>query len=129
RRWTARPPAAAGHAVEAERAAQVEAEDRAQERVPAAEAEADDEEGLDPLLVLHPEVLGGGPDVGRDAGPGGLLDVGHVLEPLAPSPEAGGPPEVVDRDRVDAVLGEAQGQLLEERVEAANVRQDHDPRS
>ena len=39
------------------------------------------------------------------------------------------PAEVVDGDRVHAGLGEAQGQLLEERMQAAHVRQDHDRRA
>ena len=56
-----------------------------------------------------------------------LLDVGHVLELLVARPEAGGAAEVVERDRVVAGLGEPLGQLGVERVQAANVGQDHDP--
>jgi hypothetical protein len=52
-----------------------------------------------------------------------VLAVGEVVVALA---DAGRPPEVVDRDRVVAALGEAERQLLVEAVDAADVRQDHD---
>ena len=56
-----------------------------------------------------------------------LLDVGHVLELLVARAEAGGAAEVVDRDRVVAGLREPLGELGVERVQAADVGQDHDP--
>jgi hypothetical protein len=52
--------------------------------------------------------------------------VGHVLEPLLPDAGPGRPAEPVDRDRVDAVLREAEGELDVVRVEAADVGQDQD---
>ena len=39
---------------------------------------------------------------------------------------AGCPPEIVDRERIDAVLRESECQLLVERMQAADVGQDHD---
>ena len=55
------------------------------------------------------------------------LDVRHVLEVRRRgSVEARRPPEVVDRERIDPVLREPQRELLVVRVQAADVRQDHD---
>ena len=51
-----------------------------------------------------------------------------VVEVVAARLGTGGPPEPVDRERVDAVLGEPQGELLVVRVEPADVGQDHDRR-
>ncbi len=56
-----------------------------------------------------------------------LLDVRHVFEVLVTRAEAGGAAEVVDRDCGVADLGEALGQLRVERVQAADVGQDHHP--
>ena len=53
----------------------------------------------------------------------------RVLELLAPLANPGGSAEPVDRNRVVAALGEPQRELLVEAVEAADVRQDHDPDS
>lgn len=84
-----------------------------------AEAEARRIEALDRSPV-------GGAQVGcrsRDIRVEGLVTrerhVAGVVELGAPQARPRGPAEVVDRDRVDARLGEAQGQLLEEGVEAA----------
>jgi hypothetical protein len=109
-------------AVEADGAGEVEAEDRAQEGGPAAEAEADDEQGLTRSSSSIRRVLGGGPDVRRDAA-SRLLDVGHVFEALVARARGRRSAQYVDRGRVDAVLGEAQGELLEERMQAADVRE------
>ena len=46
---------------------------------------------------------------------------------VGPWLRAGRPPEVVDRHGVDAVLREPQGELLEVRMQAADVGQDDDP--
>jgi hypothetical protein len=51
---------------------------------------------------------------------------GPVVEVVAAVAGAGRPPEVVDRDRLDADLGESNRQLLVVVVQAADVRQDHD---
>src|SRR6185437_9434793 len=40
--------------------------------------------------------------------------------------EAGRPPEPVERERIDARLGEAQGELLVVGMEPADIGQDHD---
>ena len=56
-----------------------------------------------------------------------LLDVRHVLEVLAARPQPRGAAEVVDRDRVMAGLREALGKLGVERIQPADVGQDHDP--
>src|SRR4051794_24553201 len=71
-------------------------------------------------------MLGGGAYVTRHAGPRRPLDVGHVLEIVLPPPQPGGPPEIVDGECVDAVLREPERELLEERMEAADVGQDDD---
>ena len=55
-----------------------------------------------------------------------LRDVLHEGELVVALVDAGGAPEVVDRDRRVAALGEAQRELLVEAVEAADVGQDHD---
>ena len=64
-----------------------------------------------------------------DLGDAELLHVRHVLEVPVARAKAGGTAEVVDRDCVVAGLGEPLGQLAVERVEAADVGKDHDPRS
>ena len=51
----------------------------------------------------------------------------HVLEVVVALLDAGGAPEVVDRDRGVPALGEAERELLVEAVEPADVGQDHDP--
>ena len=76
-----------------------------------------------------PERFAGGGDVVLDLGDAELLHVRHVLEVLVARAKAGGTAEVVDRDCVVAGLGEPLGQLAVERVEAADVGKDHDPRS
>ena len=54
---------------------------------------------------------------------------GACTRSLAAVVALGGPAEVVDGEGVDAALRVAHRQLLEERVEPADVRQDHDSRS
>ena len=51
----------------------------------------------------------------------------HVLELLVARAETRGAAEVVDRDRVIAGLREALGELRVERIQAADVGEDHDP--
>ena len=58
-----------------------------------------------------------------------LLHVRPVVEVLAARAEPGGAAEVVDRDRVVAGGREALGELEVERVEAADVREDHHRRA
>ena len=69
-----------------------------------------------------------GGDVGLDAGRGRPLHVLHEGEVVVALADAGRPPEVVDRHRVVAALGEAEGELLVEAVEAAHVREYDDAR-
>ena len=57
-----------------------------------------------------------------------LLHVRHVVEVVVALLDAGRAAEVVERDRGDAALGEAQRELLVEAVEAADVGEDHDAR-
>jgi len=90
--------------------------------VTAAEAEADGED----RAGTRPEALDGGADIGLDSLPGRLRDVRRVLEVVAPLRRARRPTEVVDRDRVEAALGEAEGKFLVEAVEPPNVREDDD---
>ena len=65
-------------------------------------------------------------DVGLDLLRRDRLDVRPVLEVLAALLDAGRAPEVVERERQVATLGEAQCQLLVEAVEAAHVGENHD---
>ncbi len=53
-----------------------------------------------------------------------MLHVGELVVALA---HTGRPAEVVDRDRGEAALGKAQGELLVEPVEPADVGKDDDP--
>ena len=65
-------------------------------------------------------------DIGRDARPRRGLYVRHVVEALAAPARAGRPAEPVDRQGIDAPFREAQRELLVERMETADVRQDRD---
>ena len=56
-----------------------------------------------------------------------LGHVRHVLELVVASGDAGRAAEVVDRNRREAALGEPEGELLVEAVQAADVREDRDP--
>jgi hypothetical protein len=47
-------------------------------------------------------------------------------EPLAAVPDPGGPAEIIHRRRMDARLGEPDGQRSVERMEASDVGKDHD---
>ena len=53
---------------------------------------------------------------------------GMYSKSASPRGDPGRPPEPVDGERVDAVLGEAQGELLVVGMEAADVGQDDDAR-
>ena len=118
------PEAPAGEQpVEADRAVEHELRARrGQERLHAAEAEADRHE------ARRARALGergaGRVGVGLDLREQRLLDVGHVLPVAVALAGARGPAEVVDRDRVMAGLGEALGELDVEAVEPADVGQD-----
>ena len=57
----------------------------------------------------------------------GLLHVSHVVEIFVPLPQPGGPPEVVDRDRVHPRLGRPHRQVAIEGMQTPDVGQDHDP--
>src|SRR5262249_19594519 len=56
-----------------------------------------------------------------------LLHERPVVPVVGPLADPGGAAEVVERDGCVAALGEAERELLVEAVEAADVRQDHDP--
>ena len=56
---------------------------------------------------------------------GGLFDVGPELEVIVAAVEPGASSEVVDRDSVIPLLGEAQCQFLVERVQPADIGQHH----
>ena len=75
------------------------------------------------------QVTDAGRDVGGDPAPRRRRDVGHVLEALAAVVVGRRPPEPVDRQRIDPVLREPQRQLLVERVQAADVREQQDGRA
>jgi hypothetical protein len=66
-------------------------------------------------------------DVGLDALGRRLPDVLHEVPVVRALVDACGAAEVVERDRDEAALGEAEGELLVEAIEAADVREDHDP--
>ena len=74
-------------------------------------------------------MLDGGSNVGLDSRWRGLRDVLHVREVLVAFRDSGRPPEVVDRERRDAALGETKCELLVEAVEPADVREDDDAAS
>src|SRR5438552_3071359 len=94
-------------------------------RVPPAEAEADGEDRGGAVL---PQVRDAGGDVGLHALGRRLLAVRPVVEVLAALLGARGAAVEVECDRGVAALGEAEGELLVEAVEAANVREDDDAR-
>ncbi len=111
--------------VEADRGRQPGDVGRGQERFKSAEAEADGGRREDPGALR--ERGRARREVVLDALDLELLDVWHVLEVLIAWPEARGPSEVVEHDCVISGLGEALGQIGVERVQPADVRQDHDP--
>src|SRR5581483_11573361 len=100
--------AAAGDAVEADRAREAVAGGGREPGVVAAEAEADGEDGAG---AAAPQLGDAGGHVGLDPLLGGLLDVGRVVPAVGALVDAGGAPEVVERDRRVAVLGEAEREL------------------
>ena len=55
-----------------------------------------------------------------------LLDVWHVLEVVIAPLRSRGATEVVERDRREPSFREAQGELLVEAMEPADVWEDHD---
>ena len=92
-------------------------------RVASSEAEPDREDRGAPRGA---KVLDARADVRLNPVRRRLLHVRHVLEVVAALLCAGRASEVVERDRGVPALGEAQGELLVEAVEAADVREDHD---
>jgi hypothetical protein len=110
----------------ADDACQAKAERARQERQPATHAEAGREERLGRVTAGRVELGETGSDVGGEGLPARLRHVGHEVEVRLSRHEASGPAEVVDRQGIDALLGEARRQLLEVRVQPARVRQDQD---
>ena len=78
------------------------------------------------MYALAAQVRRGGGDIGLNSFGRRLLDVRHVLEVVAALLGAGRATEVIERDRSDPALREAQRKLLVEAVETAHVRQNHD---
>ena len=74
-------------------------------------------------MLTQPGDAGG--DVGLNPLGRRLCDVVHVRESVLALVDAGRAPEVVEGGRGDPAFGEAQGQILVEAVEAADVRE-HD---
>ena len=110
-------------AVETDRACKPVAGRRSEPGVPAAEAEAERE---DRRCSLGAEVFDGGADVGLHALGRGLADVLHVAPVVVTLRHSGGATEVVERNGGEATLRQAQGDLLVEAVEPADIREDHD---
>src|SRR5947207_5117325 len=92
-------------------------------RLASTETEADAE---DPLRAVFAEIGDAGGDVGLHRRRRRLVYMRPVFELLVALRRTRGPAEVVECDRGDAALGEAQGELLVEAVEATDVREDHD---
>ena len=117
------PEARAGeHSVEADHRGEASHVGAGQERLEAAQAEADGRHRARSGALAQRFDRGGG--VLLHLGDLQLLDVRHVLELLVARTEPGGAAEVVDRDRGVAGLGEALGQFRVERIQAADVGQD-----
>src|SRR5207253_5385584 len=108
----------AGPAVEADRAREAVAGGGREPGLPPAQAEADREDRVD---ATRAQRLDGGADVELDLLRRERVDVPPVLEPVTALLGAGGPPEVVERQRRVASLREAQRELLVEAVEPADV--------
>ena len=91
----------------------------------AAEAEADRKDAIRRAALRRAEIGSGSSDVlverlGRDK-----RHVGLVVEPLVALSGPRGAAEEVERDGIHAGLRESQRELLEERVQAPDVGQDH----
>src|SRR4029077_2692281 len=110
-------------AVETDRACKPVTGRRCEPGVPAAEAEAERE---DRRRSLRAQVFDGGADVGLHALGRGLADVLHVIPVVVTLRNSGGATEVIERNGGEATLRQAEGDLLVEAVEAADVRKDHD---
>jgi hypothetical protein len=89
----------------------------------AAHAEADGEDRVD---AERAQVLDRGAHVLLDLLGRNGVDVRPAVEVVVPLLGAGGAAEVVERERRVAALRKAQGQLLVEAVQPADVREDHD---
>src|SRR5437764_7016043 len=117
--------AVAGHAVEADRTGKVVAARGCEPGVVPTEPEAERE---DVAHALATQPLDCRAHVGLDPLGPRLLHVLRVLEVVTALLRACGPAEVVDRDRRITALGEAQGELFVEAVEAAHIGEDDDAR-
>ena len=115
-RWTA---------VEADRAREAVSGGGLQPAVAAAEAEADGEDGA--LSVVRAQHGDRGGRVGGDAFGRRRADMRPEVELGVAFAVARRAAEVVDRDGVDADLGEADGKLFVKAEEAAHIGQDHHP--
>jgi hypothetical protein len=112
-------------AVEADRAGQPVAPRGRRPRAAAAVTEPDRENRA---AAEGPQVADAGAHVGLNLFVCELLHERHVVPVVRPLVDAGRAAEVVEGDRSVAALGEAQGELLVEAVEAPHIRQDHDAR-
>src|SRR5438874_608838 len=110
--------------VEADRAVELVVERRRYPGVRAAEAEADRE---DRCAIEGEQLPDAGADVRHHLVRREPLDERHVIPVVGPLVDARGAAEVVERDGGMAAFGEAERELLVEAVEAADIRQDHDP--
>jgi hypothetical protein len=115
-----------GRPVEADRPGETVPTRRCEPGVPAAEAEADGEDDLAAAARGGAEVLDGSADVPLDPLRRRLRDVIRVREVVVALRDAGRAPEVVERERSEAALGEPERELLVEAVEPPDVRQDDD---
>src|SRR5207244_10366054 len=112
-----------GLTAEANRTCEPVAAGRGEPRVATPEAEAHREDAVDPVLT---EMLDGGGDVRLDGFRRRLAYVRHVLERLVALLSTRSAPEVIERERCIAPLGEPQRELLVEAIEPTNVREDDD---
>ena len=96
-------------------------------RVAAAEAEADREQRA--VRIVGPQHSGGGRDIGSDPVLRGAPHVRPEIELRVALADPGRAAEIVDRDSLNARLGEAHRQLLVEAEQPANIGQHDDRRS
>jgi hypothetical protein len=115
-----------GPGIKADDAVQVEPGGGLEEADPTAEAEPDGVQAFRGSAVGQAQEARRGGHVVVDGGRIQPADVRLVLESLGALLTAGGARVEVDRHRVHAGLGEAQGQLLIVGMQPAHVRDDHD---
>ena len=118
-------------AIEPDEPIQAETERAGKECQPAAHAEAGHEQvgGCGVLRSKGPHCRDAGPDIRAEGRPPRLSDMRAEIEVVAAVAEARRAGEVIDRDRVDPVLGEAEGQLLVVGMQPADVGEDQDARA